>query len=39
MRRGHVTATWFALYYDKTFAQEDMELLGVGYKTMTMSVG
>lgn len=42
-RSGHVTSTWFARYYDETFAQGDMELLEIavmnisvllGYKTM-----
>lgn len=45
MRWGHVTAARFSLYYNKTFAQEDMEpfeitvMTVVGYKTLNMRVG
>lgn len=45
MRRGHVTAARFSLYYNKTFAQKDMEpfeitvMTVVGYKTLNMRVG
>lgn len=29
MQRGHVTAARFSLYYNKTFAREDMELFKI----------